>query len=406
MLAIRLARVAAAPAALLAAAMLAPDETLTGAGLAAAAASAVWLLGLRRVPHDRAALVEKIWSLSGSPPAEGVLARDGGPGFRSRLLRGGLHAGLWRWQYRLHLVPLVRIGEARIGYVVARDGEARPRGQALGRVVEGGFLDARAFLAGGGQRGRQRGVLREGLHAVNLAVFTVLTEDGVFAGPGAKDEAERHESLRRDLREIGGFAPVVIGRGGSDPAADEDGADADAAGAAVGIVTVHDEVGEERSGVLDFRVRARGRRRGHDDYQDPEAFFALGGRPGRQAHVLRDGTYYINRWFATVEIRSAERGEDPVEAIPPATRAPGVVGLFELLPGRGRRGTPRRIGWMPKILRNDLRSRPCGGRGERGSAFRVGRDGASDRPVDDLAVEHGENVLRLVKRLGSPTRIP
>ena len=41
----------------------------------------------------------------------------------------------------------------------------------------------------------------------------------------------------------------------------------------------------------------------HSSFQDPEKFLELGGRRGKQIQVLTDGTYYINRLFATVEFR-------------------------------------------------------------------------------------------------------
>jgi uncharacterized membrane protein YqiK len=40
----------------------------------------------------------------------------------------------------------------------------------------------------------------------------------------------------------------------------------------------------------------------HNNYQDPEAFLQAGGRRGRQYVPLTDGTYFINRWFATIEM--------------------------------------------------------------------------------------------------------
>ena len=40
----------------------------------------------------------------------------------------------------------------------------------------------------------------------------------------------------------------------------------------------------------------------HNNFQDPEQFLAAGGRRGRQLQVLVEGTYYINRLFATVEL--------------------------------------------------------------------------------------------------------
>src|SRR5205085_8314299 len=71
----------------------------------------------------------------------------------------------------------------------------------------------------------------------------------------------------------------------------------------IGIVTVQDgpslsageiiapAVGTERNDP-DF----------HNNYQDPEAFLRAGGRRGRQYVTLTDGTYFINRWFATIEM--------------------------------------------------------------------------------------------------------
>jgi uncharacterized membrane protein YqiK len=40
----------------------------------------------------------------------------------------------------------------------------------------------------------------------------------------------------------------------------------------------------------------------HNSFQDPEKFIAAGGRRGRQLQVLVEGSYYINRLFATVEM--------------------------------------------------------------------------------------------------------
>ena len=42
----------------------------------------------------------------------------------------------------------------------------------------------------------------------------------------------------------------------------------------------------------------------HNYFQDPEAFLALGGKRGKQLQVLTDGTFFINRWFGTVEIKA------------------------------------------------------------------------------------------------------
>jgi len=72
----------------------------------------------------------------------------------------------------------------------------------------------------------------------------------------------------------------------------------------IGIVTVHDgpaltadhiiapEVGTDQAQATSF----------HNSFQDPEKFIAAGGRRGRQLQVLVEGSYYINRLFATVEM--------------------------------------------------------------------------------------------------------
>ena len=39
----------------------------------------------------------------------------------------------------------------------------------------------------------------------------------------------------------------------------------------------------------------------HNNFQDPEAFLRAGGRRGLQFVPLTDGTYFINRWFASIE---------------------------------------------------------------------------------------------------------
>ncbi|MEN6526391.1 MAG: hypothetical protein ABFD65_07885, partial [Candidatus Polarisedimenticolia bacterium] len=126
-----------------------------------------WLLGLRYIPHNKVGVIEKLWSARGSLSGGRIVAAQGEAGFQARLLRGGLHLGYFPWQYRIRRQPLVVVAEGKIGYVYARDGQPLPPTQTLGRTVDcNHFQDAAAFLAGGGQRGRQRAVLREGVFAV------------------------------------------------------------------------------------------------------------------------------------------------------------------------------------------------------------------------------------------------
>ena len=81
------------------------------------------LIGIRYIPNNRVGVVEKLWSSKGSVPAGGILARLGEAGYQVNLIRGGIHFGYWRWQFKIHKVPLVTVPQGKIGYVYARDGE-------------------------------------------------------------------------------------------------------------------------------------------------------------------------------------------------------------------------------------------------------------------------------------------
>ncbi|HEY4281725.1 MAG TPA: hypothetical protein VGM62_01590, partial [Chthoniobacterales bacterium] len=142
------------------------------------------LHGIVYIRHTQIGIIEKFWSSKGSLRQGQIIARNGEAGFQARFLRGGIHFGLYPWQYRIHKEPLVVVAEGKMAYVYARDGVPLEPVQTLGRTVESNhFLDAIRFLESGGQRGRQRGILREGVYAVNLALFVVITEERVFSGP-------------------------------------------------------------------------------------------------------------------------------------------------------------------------------------------------------------------------------
>lgn len=265
--------------------MIDPLATILAACAVAALLALIllWALGVRYIPHRSVGIVESLWSPRGSLAEGRILALSGEAGFQADLLRGGLHLGWSPLRYRIHVAPLVAIAQGRIGYIYARDGEALDPSQALARMAESNdFQDARSFLEKGGQRGRQRAILREGVYAVNLAEFVVIAEDRVYTGPGG----DHQEYLRwqKQLGERDAFAPVVIGL-----------ADRDAD--TVGIVTVHDGASLLTGEIIAPEVAD------HSCFQDPEAFLANGGRRGKQLQVLTDGTFFLNRWFATVEVR-------------------------------------------------------------------------------------------------------
>ena len=249
--------------------------------------SAVLLLTFRYIPNDRVGIVEKLWSPSGSVRS-GLIALNGEAGFQPALLRGGWHV-LMPFQYRLHKMPLVTIPQGKVGYVFARDGQLLPPTQTLAsNVTADDFQDVAAFLRAGGQRGPQRKILREGTYALNTAQFVVVTNERVHFLAFDATEAETFKRMAMVISERDGFEPVVI----------KDAEDV------IGIVTVHDGPSLPDGQII---APTRGDDAAvpelyHNNFQDPEKFLQAGGLRGRQLQTLVEGTYYINRLFATVEM--------------------------------------------------------------------------------------------------------
>ena len=245
------------------------------------------VFGLRVIDSDEVAVVEKWWSMKGSLK-DSIIALHGEAGYSPDLLRGGIHFKS-AFMYKIHKYPLITIPQGQIAYLFARDGMPLAPTQTLGKVVPeaNNFQGVNGFLQNGGQRGPQRGILREGTYAINLAQFIVITPNDIKAiFNGSKQERAELVSMQQTLAVRGAFSPVVI-MGNSNEASDM-----------MGIVTVHDGLPLEQGEIIAPSVGE-----GHASFQDPEKFLELGGRRGKQLQVLTDGTYYINRLFATVEFR-------------------------------------------------------------------------------------------------------
>src|SRR5262245_8250379 len=311
-------------------------------------------MSVRVIPNDKVGVVEKLWSREGSVKDGRIIALNDEAGYQATLLRGGLHFGYWRWQYRIHIAPLVTVPQGQIGYVYARDGQPLPPSQTLGRVVEcNNFQDAYVFLARTGeeaehgQRGRQRAILREGVYAINPAAFVVMTANGAYSLPHLLNVQEKNaiKGWHEQLTKCDAFYPVVIGgatRTGETEVHDD----------LIGVVTVHDgpslppgeiiapAVGTEPDGASY-----------HNNYQDPEAFLAAAGRRGRQYAPLTDGTYFINRWFASVELMA--------KTVVPIGHV-GVVVSYVGRAGRDVTGTDFRHGEQVQAGERGVWERPLG----------------------------------------------
>ena len=246
-----------------------------------------WRSGfVRYIPNDRLGVLEKLWSMRGSVE-NGFIALNGEAGFQPKVVRGGVHF-FTPFQYAMHRANLVTIPQGQIGYVFARDGKPLPPTQTLASNVEADdFQDVREFLTKGGQKGPQRKILREGTYAINLAQFIVLTAQSTYAINLNASEQKLFADMSLMIRERNGFEPVII----------------DNASDMIGIVTVHDGPALAEGEIIAPTVANNPSDPNfHNNFQDPEKFLAAGGYRGRQLQVLADGSYFINRIFATVEL--------------------------------------------------------------------------------------------------------
>ncbi len=248
----------------------------------------LWVVGFRIIPNDRVGIIEKKWSFNGSLDSQ-IIALNKEAGFQPDVIRGGIHF-LSPIMYKVHIVSLITIPQGEIAYVFARDGEALPETQTLGRVVLEGehFQNVVGFLTNKGQKGIQRAIVREGTYAFNLAQFIIISKSDIFALSLGSNEMRTVQSMAEKIQERDGFTPIIIS--GSDDK--------------LGVVTVHDgpslaqghivapTVGDDLSVFETY----------HNNFQDIEKFLKARGFRGRQYQVLTEGTYFINRMFATVEL--------------------------------------------------------------------------------------------------------
>ncbi|MEG1254237.1 SPFH domain-containing protein [Clostridium sp.] len=248
----------------------------------------LWLLGFRIIPNNKIAIVEKWWSTKGSLK-EQIIALNGEAGYQPNVLRGGIHFKT-PLMYKTHIVPLVTVPQGKIAYVFAKDGKSLEPAQTLGKIIPEGhnFQDVKGFLNSGGQKGPQRGIIREGTYAFNLAIFVIITENRIYSLKSRdKEEQEPLNRMAKLITERNGFVPVII-----EGSADQ-----------VGIVTTHDGPSLPSDNIICPTVGDDPSDPNyHNNFQDIDAFLIAGGFRGRQYQVLSDGSYHINRLFASIEL--------------------------------------------------------------------------------------------------------
>lgn len=210
------------------------------------------LFGVAIVPENQIGLVTKKFVIFGKDkqlPDGRIIATKGEAGFQAKTLAPGLYFGYWPWQYEIKLVEFTVIPQGKIGLISSKDGTVPLNGQILGRYVDcDNFQDAEKYLSNGGTKGRQATVLVAGSYRINRHLFDVSLSDQVHINDNA-----------------------------------------------VGVVTTLDGNPLKEGQIAADVVK------GHNKFQDFNAFLENGGQRGLQQEVILSGTYNLSPWAVTVE---------------------------------------------------------------------------------------------------------
>src|SRR6516162_10522270 len=166
---------------------------------------------IRYIPNNQVGIVEKLWAAKGSIKS-GFIALHGEAGYEPEILRGGIHF-FFPFTYRIHKSDLVTVGQGKIAYVFARDGAPLGPSQVLAAndtEEKSDFQDARRFLLGGGQKGPQRKILREGTYAIHTTQFAIITDERVYGHALSPQEQRVLDGMKQTLLARDGFVPIVI----------------------------------------------------------------------------------------------------------------------------------------------------------------------------------------------------
>ena len=218
-------------------------------------------LGLVVIGERQVGVVVKKFSSKSLAPGK-LIALEREAGYQADTLAPGWHFFYWAWQYTVTKAPVLVIPQGEIGLVVAADGEPNPPERILGKVVEcDNFQDARRFLTGGGEKGRQLGLLTAGTYRINTALFKIITADS------AEEDGMRPEQLR-----VYSLQPDKVG-----------------------IVTTLDGAPIAEGEIAGPIIAS------HNNFQNGQTFIDGGGRRGLQEQVLLSGSWNLNPWFVLVE---------------------------------------------------------------------------------------------------------
>ncbi|MDD5303640.1 MAG: hypothetical protein PHS14_11095, partial [Elusimicrobia bacterium] len=198
------------------------------------------------------AVLERRW-LGRSMPEGRVVAMANEVGIQARILGPGLHL-LTPFLYRTEKAPMMVVAENEVGLIESIDGAPVPPGRIFGKALGNHnlFQDGEAFLTGGGEKGPQVQILPPGTYRVNPYLFKVV----------------KRPALRITNNKIG----VVVATDGQP--------------------------------ITPGRLLGRSVK-GHESFQNGQAFLEQGGQKGPQIDILLPGSYRVNTAMFSVEMREA-----------------------------------------------------------------------------------------------------
>nr|WP_062331952.1 SPFH domain-containing protein [Herbidospora sakaeratensis] len=190
------------------------------------------------------------------------LLGGGYQGLQASVLPGGQHYAINPRLFDVTFAPRTEVPQGSIGLVVAKAGQIPSHDRPFCRPVAcENFQDGDAFLAGGGEQGRQLALLPGGaVYDINPVLFDVITRNNVDAQGGGLTSAHL------DLVDI----------------------PADHVGV---VITLAGKISGEPLGPVVP---------GHSQFREPAAFLAAGGHLGVQQETLGEGVYQLNPWFVSV----------------------------------------------------------------------------------------------------------
>jgi len=248
-------------------------------------------------------------------PPNRQIALNGELGWQIDILSPGRHYFRPFWMYRVIKKKSIKIGTNEIGLVVAKDGASLPTGRMFGHFTKNcdDFQNGRVFINGGGQRGNQVAILKNGIYRINTELFDVdprpitninddeiglveakdgrplssgktfgnavecsnfedaqaFIDNGGYRGKQLKILTAGKYAINVEMFKITKVNPIKIGSN------------------EVGLVEAKDgqqvSLGQNFGKVVEC-----------NNFQDAVAFIKNGGQKGKQLAILSNGIYYIN----------------------------------------------------------------------------------------------------------------